>query len=231
MNRVACQRAGGPFPDQETVFSRRGPGASIRPMGSFARKVSASAQALALVLVLVLVQAPALFAQDREHTPGTASFRIPQGTERARILAWINTIATKYGLDRFLIQAVMEAESGWDVTAVSPKGAQGLMQIMPGTARDLGLQDPLDPLASIEAGSRYLKAQLATFGDVRLALAAYNAGPEAVRKARGVPLIPETQNYVATVANRFIKLKTGKTLNQFVQKVLDDNALPGDKHP
>ena len=193
--------------------------------------------AIALVLALALALATDLIlprpanAQEQEHTPGTASFRIPKGTERDRILAWINTISQKYGLDRYLIQAVMEAESGWDVVAVSPKGAQGLMQIMPGTAKELGLKDAFDPLASIEAGSRYLKAQLTTFGDVRLALAAYNAGPEAVRKSRGVPLIPETQVYVATVSNRFIKLKTGRSLDQFVQKVLEENALPVDKKP
>lgn len=223
----------------ETVFSRRGADGSILPMDSMAHPLTAPGQALSriagltqtLTLVLILASVLALprLACAQEHTPGTASFRIPKGTERSQILAWINTISVQYGLDRYLIQAVMEAESGWDVVAVSPKGAQGLMQIMPGTARDLGLKDPFDPLASIEAGSRYLKTQLAAFGDVRLALAAYNAGPEAVRKARGVPQSPETQNYVSTVANRFIKLKTGKSLNQFVQKVLDENAVQGDK--
>lgn len=186
---------------------------------------------MALGLILGFALGLPLPAHGQEHTPGTASFRIPRGTERDKIITWINTISARYGLDRYLIQAVMEAESGWDVVAVSPKGAQGLMQIMPGTARDLGLKDPFDPLASIDAGSRYLKAQLAAFGDVRLALAAYNAGPEAVRKAHEVPLNPETQAYVATVANRYIKLKTGRTLKQFVQKVLEDSSNPDAKLP
>ena len=115
----------------------------------------------------------------------------------------------------------MEVESGGDEKAVSPKGAQGLMQIMPGTARELGLHDPFDPTASIDAGSRYLAAQLKAFGDVRLALAAYNAGPEAVRKFAGVPPYPETQNYVAAVSGRYIRLKTGGSIEALVKKALE----------
>ncbi len=156
-----------------------------------------------------------------EHVTGEFDFRIPKAATSAEVKTWIRQASGRYGLDPCLVQALMEVESGADVTAVSPKGAQGLMQIMPDTARDLSLADPFDPVANIDAGSRYLRDQIKFFGDYRLALAAYNAGPEAVRKHAGIPPIPETQRYVAAVSNRFIQLKTGKDMNAFVKKALE----------
>ena len=173
--------------------------------------------ACALLPALAL---PAL-ALGAEHTPGEFEFRVPKGSTSAQVKAWIREASAKYGLDPCLVQALMEVESNGNAIAVSPKGAQGLMQIMPGTARDLKLDNPFDPTANIDAGSRYLREQLKTFGDVRLALAAYNAGPDAVRKFAGIPPYPETQRYVGAVANRFIMLKTGKDLKAFVKKALE----------
>ncbi len=95
-----------------------------------------------------------------------------------------------------LIHAVIGAESGYDPRAVSPRGAQGLMQIMPATARELGLADPFEPHANIHAGSRYLRRMLERYRNLSLALAAYNAGPEAVAAARGIPPYPETRRFV-----------------------------------
>ena len=93
-------------------------------------------------------------------------------------------------------------ESRWRHDAVSPVGAQGLAQLMPGTARDLGV-DPRDPFANLEGGARYLREQLDRFdGDLEKALAAYNAGPGRVERANGVPRIRETQNYVASIMGR-----------------------------
>lgn len=179
-------------------------------------------KATTLLLLLAVTAAPVL-AAAAEHAPGEFSFRAPKNATSAQVKGWIKQASAKYGLDPCLVQALIEVESGGDEKAVSPKGAQGLMQIMPGTARDLALAEPFDPAANIDAGSRYLREQLKTFGDVRLALAAYNAGPEAVKKAAGVPPIPETQRYVAAVSNRFITLKTGGNLEAFVKK-----ALAGD---
>ena len=99
--------------------------------------------------------------------------------------------------DLFLKQ--IGAESNWNPQAVSPAGAQGLLQIMPGTQKDLGVTDPFDPHQSIDAGARYLRDQYDRFGDWRLALAAYNAGPGNVRKHGGVPPFEETRNYVAKI--------------------------------
>ncbi len=120
--------------------------------------------------------------------------------------ALIEKAATAHGLDPRLLSAVAWTESGFDAGATSPVGAQGLMQIMPRTAEGLGV-DALDPAQALDGGARYLAQQLSTFGGRSdLALAAYNAGPTAVRKAGGVPPYAETQAYVERVLSRFQQL-------------------------
>lgn len=112
----------------------------------------------------------------------------------------ISPAATKYGLDPNLVAAVIWAESSGDPNAVSTKGARGLMQLMPGTAREMGVADVLDPRQNVDGGSRYLRLMLDHHdGDLSLALAAYNAGPDAVRKYGGVPPYRETRDYVGRV--------------------------------
>lgn len=100
-----------------------------------------------------------------------------------------------------LFTALIDQESRFDPAAVSPKGAQGLGQLMPATARELGVSDPFDPEANLDGAARYLVRQLAAFGDVRLALAAYNAGPQRVIQYGGVPPFAETRRYVAAISN------------------------------
>ena len=102
-------------------------------------------------------------------------------------------------IDAGLVLAVIQAESSFDHTAVSPVGAQGAMQIMPHTQEELGLIDPFDPRANVYAGSQYLMHQLQRFGSVELALAAYNAGPGSVEQYGGIPPFPETQEFVRRV--------------------------------
>ncbi|HEX2895359.1 MAG TPA: transglycosylase SLT domain-containing protein [Marmoricola sp.] len=105
----------------------------------------------------------------------------------------------KYGVPAALLSAVAKQESGYNPSAVSHAGAQGLMQLMPGTARRLGVTNPLDPAQSIDGAARMLRDLTTRFGSTELALAAYNAGPGAVLKYNGIPPYPETQRYVRNV--------------------------------
>jgi soluble lytic murein transglycosylase-like protein len=110
----------------------------------------------------------------------------------------IDRVAAEQGVDAKLVRAVIEVESNYQERARSPKGAMGLMQLMPETARQYSLRDPYDPESNIEAGIKYLKSLLDRF-PVNLALAAYNAGAAAVERFRGVPPYPETRDYVARI--------------------------------
>jgi len=113
------------------------------------------------------------------------------------LLILINARANK--VPPALVKAVIAAESRFDSTAVSRAGAQGLMQLMPKTARELGIEDPFRPSENVKGGTRYLRSMLDRYGDMTRALAAYNAGPNAVDYYRGVPPYPETQAYVRRV--------------------------------
>jgi soluble lytic murein transglycosylase-like protein len=114
----------------------------------------------------------------------------------------------QFSVDPDLIRAVIKAESNYNPQAVSPKGARGLMQLMPFTARELGVADPFDPAGNVEGGVRYLRSLLDTFdGNYALALAAYNAGPSRVLSKGDIPAIPETQSYVRQVLEHLRRLK------------------------
>jgi soluble lytic murein transglycosylase-like protein len=111
-------------------------------------------------------------------------------------------LAAKYDISPALLEALVWQESRWRENAVSPVGARGLAQLMPGTARQLGV-NPDDPHANLEGGARYLREQLDRFGgDLEKALAAYNAGPGRVIRANGIPAITETRNYVSAILAR-----------------------------
>ena len=117
--------------------------------------------------------------------------------------ALIRQAARRHGVSADLIRAVVAVESGFDPRAVSPKGARGLMQLMPATAAELNVDNVYDPAQNLDAGTQHLRGLLDHFdGDVRLALAAYNAGSGAVRRHGGVPPYPETREYVHKVLQR-----------------------------
>lgn len=131
------------------------------------------------------------------------------GLGRDKIIQLARKHGKRYGIDSYLVQAVIEVESGYNAGAVSSAGAEGLMQIMPATQKDLGVKDSFDPDENVKAGVRYLKKMLERFGSVQLALAAYNAGPGRVEQYGGIPPFPETQAYVKKVLARYRRMKAG----------------------
>jgi soluble lytic murein transglycosylase-like protein len=167
----------------------------------------------ALVCVLAAGSLPA-FAEIRieldasgrkvlTNTGETAPRRTPglgRRVEARELGPLIDRYADHYALDPKLVHAVIRAESGYNTRAVSPKGARGLMQLMPATARELDVEDAFDPASNIAGGTRYLRRMLDQFsGSIELALAGYNAGPEAVRQFGGIPPFPETRRYVTRI--------------------------------
>lgn len=132
----------------------------------------------------------------------------PQSRKPLAYEKLIEELSLRYGLDPSLVKAVVEVESNFDPLAVSPKGAMGLMQLMPSTARLLGVSNPFDPKENLEAGIRYLKNLLERFNyELHLALAAYNAGPELVSTLGNIPPFAETRQYVRRVLERYQQLK------------------------
>ena len=147
----------------------------------------------------------------RNYTPriaGARSFRVNE-QNRQRFAADVDRIAAQYRLEPALMHAVISAESAYNPWAVSPKGAMGLMQLMPGTAERFGVSNPYDPIANMHGGARYLRWLLDRFNDPRLAVAGYNAGEGAVQKyGNQVPPYRETQTYVVRVLDFYQRYRT-----------------------
>ncbi|EDL48778.1 hypothetical protein ED21_23646 [Erythrobacter sp. SD-21] len=184
------------FPAKADVLEIDADGARWKAGG---QATMAPAQAIELGAGEALAEVPAEIdvPENIVGDPADHAADVPQAYK-----AKVAELAARYDLSPSLIEAMVWQESRWRHDAVSPAGAQGLAQLMPGTARDLGV-DPRDPFANLEGGARYLRAQLDRFdGDLEKALAAYNAGPGRVERAGGIPRIRETQNYVASIMGR-----------------------------
>ncbi len=150
-------------------------------------------------------QIPSLSLDTQDKQIGPTPIGRGKQLRDSDLVSFIEQTALNKGIDPNLVKAVIKTESNFKPNAVSPKGALGLMQLMPSTADILGVDDPLDPRENVVGGTTYLKDMLTKFGDTEKALAAYNAGPGAVQKYKGVPPYQETQNYINKVKENYRK--------------------------
>ena len=141
----------------------------------------------------------------REVNEAKEDFSKPKVADKSQILGMINKVARENGIDEKLVQALIKQESGFNPNAKSKAGAMGLMQLMPATAKAMGVKDPYNPTQNVEGGVKYLKSLLNKYnGNIILSLAAYNAGSGAVDKYDGVPPYKETQNYVKSILANYL---------------------------
>ncbi len=164
--------------------------------------------------VLIKHSQPAILFDDSTEFYGGETYtggisKKASKKNRAKMDRLFKRYGRSLNLDPNLLKAVAKVESNFNPRARSHKGAQGLMQLMPDTARDLGVSNPYDPEQAIYGGSLYLKKQLDRFGSLELALAAYNAGPNTVEKYRGVPPYKETRNYIRKVKRALAQYRRG----------------------
>lgn len=143
---------------------------------------------------------------------------IPSRTPLTEVKDLVMSTARNFDVPPALVDSVIQVESNYDPFAVSPKGAQGLMQLMPATAKRFGVKDTFDPKQNIEGGVRYLKFLQETFKDDRLAIAAYNAGEGAVQRYGSVPPYPETVDYVAKVGKKIGQARRAEGAQQVKPK-------------
>jgi soluble lytic murein transglycosylase-like protein len=150
-----------------------------------------------------VIESRVIAPQDAEGGAAKASVK----TADARIDSVVEEVAGQYKVDPLLVHAMIHVESRYNKYAVSPKGAEGLMQLIPSTARRMGVRNSFDTRQNVEGGVKYLKQLQDRFGDLRYALAAYNAGENAVERHRGIPPYAETQEYVYQVGRRYGDLR------------------------
>ena len=154
----------------------------------------------------------ALFVGDASENASADGPAVRVHEPRQPFADAVSMAAARHGLDPKLLHALVAVESAYRPAAVSPAGAAGLAQLMPATAKKLGVHDRFDPQANLLGGAEYLARQLLRFGDLRLALAAFNAGPARVQRLGRVPDIPETRAYVEAVIECYLALSAGRTV-------------------
>jgi soluble lytic murein transglycosylase-like protein len=162
-----------------------------------------------------LVRTMVVTAQPQRTLSQTANTSAPAVQPASALTSAVEQIAAEHSLPPELIHSVIQVESNYNPFAISPKGARGIMQLVPATARRFGVTDSFNPVDNIRGGARYLKYLLDLYhGNYPLALAAYNAGEEAVARYGGVPPFPETQNYVIEVGKRLDNARKASAANK-----------------
>jgi len=148
---------------------------------------------------------------------------------REKITQMIREVSDRYRVDPALVRAVIQTESNWNSSAISRKGARGLMQLVPGTAQQLGVDNAFDPKQNLDGGVRYLHSLLERYnGDLDKALAAYNAGPAAVDRAGGVPSYRETRKYVQKVTDSYFRPGSDRLPRPFEERRTIYRAVEAD---
>jgi soluble lytic murein transglycosylase-like protein len=192
-------------PDKESALRKHELDLAVkyRLLGKNAKEAQRLSAVIAAQMRAVIASAELPQVKRRLHSATIPAFKFG-----ARVYGpLISEESLLRGMDPLLCHAVTQNESGYNAKAVSSKGARGLMQLMPETAATLGVRDAFDPRQNVQGGIRYLAEQLRAFGRIDLALAAYNAGPQAVRKYRGIPPYAETVTYVQKVMKSYADLK------------------------
>ena len=167
------------------------PEAVIRPVTIEARPIQAAAS-----------------GDGKNAEPKTPAPAAPVHSMNGQVIGQvIDQVSHEHGVDPLLVHAVIHAESRYNKYAISPKGAEGLMQLIPSTAKQMGVRNSFDTRQNVEGGVKYLRQLMGRFDDLRYVLAAYNAGPEAVARWGGIPPYSETQDYVYKVGRRYGELR------------------------
>ena len=176
----------------------------VPPPTPSAMKAARSAAAEVGQYVAAAPSSPVMNTAPSESSPATRAILRGRAMTSGELDSIIQEAARRHGVDPNLVRALIKVESNFDAHAVSRKGAMGLMQLMPSTARTLNVSNPFDPQQNVDGGVRHLKRLLQDFnGDVKLSLAAYNAGAGAVTRSNGVPPYAETRNYVKRITTLY----------------------------
>ncbi len=166
------------------------------------------------------------YTADLTPLPAPAASTAPAASASGSIADHVKSASEEHGVDADFIQAVIKAESGANPRAVSRKGAQGLMQLMPATASKLGVKDSFDPAQNVNGGTRYLRELLLRYhGDAIKALAAYNAGPQRVDLYHGVPPYDETRRYVANIVRDYNRRKSAEAKSKTSTKSVSARTI------
>lgn len=183
-------------------------GADTAPTLGITSQVRPDRKSGRLVRRVVVPQHEVIPRTVEPYTPGSQGRALDSASNDINSI--VDDVAGEHGVDPLLVHAIIKVESAYDPRAVSPKGAQGLMQLIPDTARHFGVTNAFDRRQNVEGGVKYLKHLMSQFADMRLVLAAYNAGENAVLHYNGIPPYDETQEYVYRVGKRYGELRRAR---------------------